>query len=363
MGERLVTRSLPRAVLYPGRLAFLTSPDMTADNNGTLLSVKDLRTYFETEDGTVKAVDGISFELKSGETLGIVGESGSGKSVANLSLMRLIPDPPGKIVSGSVTFAGRDVLQLSPREVRAIRGRRIAMIFQDPMTSLNPFMRISKQLIEVTQLHLGHSKEQARAHAIKMLEHVGIPDAGERIDSYPHEFSGGMRQRVMIAMALSCQPELLIADEPTTALDVTIQAQILELIKHLKAETGASVILITHDLGVVAGMTDHIIVMYAGKIFEQATTLELFERPGNPYTRGLLRSVPDPTDEQGQLYQIPGLPPDLAHLPPGCPFAPRCERAEDLCRREFPPYVQLTPEHHSLCHFANEVFAESADQV
>jgi oligopeptide transport system ATP-binding protein len=336
---------------------------MTATSNGNLLSVKDLRTYFETEDGTVKAVDGISFELKQGETLGIVGESGSGKSVANLSLMRLIPNPPGKIVSGSVVFDGRDVLKLSPREVRDIRGKRIAMIFQDPMTSLNPFMRVSKQLMEVTQLHLGHTRKQAREHAIKMLEQVGIPDARARVDSYPHEFSGGMRQRVMIAMALSCEPELLIADEPTTALDVTIQAQILELIKRLKAETGASVILITHDLGVVAGMTDHIIVMYAGKVFEQAPTTELFARPGNPYSRGLLRSVPDPTDEQGQLYQIPGLPPDLAHLPPGCPFAPRCERAEDICRREFPPYVQLTPEHYSLCHFANEVFAESAGKV
>jgi oligopeptide transport system ATP-binding protein len=333
-----------------------------ASNNGNLLSVKDLRTYFETEDGTVKAVDGISFELKQGETLGIVGESGSGKSVANLSLMRLIPNPPGKIVSGSIMFDGRDMLELTAREVRDIRGKRIAMIFQDPMTSLNPFMRISKQLMEVTQLHLGHTREQARAHAIKMLEHVGIPDARERADSYPHEFSGGMRQRVMIAMALSCQPELLIADEPTTALDVTIQAQILELIKRIKEETGASVILITHDLGVVAGMTDHILVMYAGKIFEQAKTTELFERPGNPYTRGLLRSVPDPTDEQGKLYQIPGLPPDLAHLPPGCPFAPRCERAEDVCRREFPPYVQLTPDHYSLCHFANEVFAVSANE-
>ena len=335
---------------------------MTA-SNGNLLSVKDLRTYFQTEDGTVKAVDGVSFELKQGETLGIVGESGSGKSVANLSLMRLIPDPPGKIVSGSIMFDGRDILKLSQREVRDLRGKRIAMIFQDPMTSLNPFMRVSKQLMEVTQLHLGHTKEQARAHAVKMLEHVGIPDARERGDSYPHEFTGGMRQRVMIAMALSCQPELLIADEPTTALDVTIQAQILEIIKRLKAETGASVILITHDLGVVAGMTDHIIVMYAGKVFEQATTAELFERPGNPYTRSLLRSVPDPTDEQGKLYQIPGLPPDLAHLPPGCPFAPRCERAEELCHREFPPYVELTPGHFSLCHFANEVFAESADQV
>jgi len=332
------------------------------NTNGNLLTVKDLRTYFETEDGTVKAVDGISFNLKQGQTLGIVGESGSGKSVANLSLMRLIPDPPGRIVSGSITFDGRDILTLSPREVRRIRGKRIAMIFQDPMTSLNPFMRVSKQMMEVTRLHLGHTKKQARAHAIKMLEHVGIPDASERVDSYPHEFSGGMRQRVMIAMALSCQPELLIADEPTTALDVTIQAQILELIKTSKSETGASVILITHDLGVVAGMTDHIIVMYAGKVFEQAPTSELFERPGNPYTRGLLRSVPDPTDEQGSLYQIPGLPPDLAHLPAGCPFAPRCERAEDICRRDFPPFVQLAREHYSLCHFANEVYAASKQE-
>jgi oligopeptide transport system ATP-binding protein len=331
-------------------------------SNGNLLEVKDLRTYFETEDGVVKAVDGISFELKRGDTLGIVGESGSGKSVANLSLMRLIPEPPGKIVSGEILFGGRDVLKLSPREVRDIRGKQIAMIFQDPMTTLNPFMRISKQLMEVTQTHLGHSREQARTHAIKMLEQVGIPDARERADSYPHEFSGGMRQRVMIAMALSCRPELLIADEPTTALDVTIQAQILELIKRLKAETGASVILITHDLGVVAGMTDHIIVMYAGKVFEQAPTGELFARPGNPYTRGLLRSVPDPAAEQGSLYQIPGLPPDLARLPPGCPFAPRCERAEDICRNEFPPFVQLTREHHSLCHFANEIYAESKGQ-
>ena len=332
---------------------------MRTSANGKLLAVKDLRTYFETEDGVVKAVDGVSFEVRQGETLGIVGESGSGKSVANLSLMRLIPEPPGKIVSGSIAFRGRDILKLSPREVRAIRGKQIAMIFQDPMTSLNPFMRISRQLMEVTQLHLGHSKQQAREHAIRMLEVVGIPDAEARLESYPHEFSGGMRQRVMIAMALSCQPELLIADEPTTALDVTIQAQILELIKRLKGETGASVILVTHDLGVVAGMTDHIIVMYAGKVFEQAPTSELFEQPGNPYTRGLLRSVPDPAAEQGKLYQIPGQPPDVARLPSGCPFAPRCERAQDICRREFPPFVQLTSEHYSLCHFADEVYAES----
>jgi oligopeptide transport system ATP-binding protein len=328
-------------------------------SNGNLLEVKNLRTHFETDDGIVKAVDDISFQLKRGETLGIVGESGSGKSVTNLSIIRLVPTPPGKIVSGQVFFNGNDLLLLANDAIRKIRGRRIAMIFQDPMTSLNPFMKISKQLMEMTELHLGHTRSQAHAHAIRMLETVGIPDARERADSYPHEFSGGMRQRVMIAMALSCEPELLIADEPTTALDVTIQAQILELIKKLKRETGTSVILITHDLGVVAGMTDHVIVMYAGKIFEQAPTKELFSVPGNPYTKGLLRSVPDPTAEQGKLYQIPGLPPDVAHLKPGCPFAERCDYTQDICRREFPPFVQLNADHYSLCHFAREVYSES----
>ena len=330
------------------------------NHNGTILSVEGLKTYFQTEDGIVKAVDGISFELKKGETLGIVGESGSGKSVTNLSIMRLIPEPPGKIVDGEIIFDGIDVRSLSIDEVRSIRGKRISMIFQDPMTSLNPFLKISTQLTEVTQLHLGHTREQAREHAIRMLKMVGISDAEDRMASYPHEFSGGMRQRVMIAMALSCDPELLIADEPTTALDVTIQAQILELIKDLKERMGTSVILITHDLGVVAGMTDKIIVMYAGKVFEQAPTMELFTNPANPYTTGLLKSVPDPAHEAGtDLYQIPGLPPDVAHLPEGCPFAERCYRAEDICRREFPPFVRINEGHHSLCHFANDVYENS----
>jgi len=331
------------------------------DMNGQLLSVKNLRTYFKTEDGVVRAVDDVSFGVKPGETLGIVGESGSGKTVANLSIMRLIPEPPGQIAGGSIEFNGRDVLKLTPRELRKLRGCHIAMIFQDPMTSLNPFMRVSRQLMEVTQLHLGHNKEEARRHAIEMLERVGIPDAAERIDSYPHEFSGGMRQRVMIAMALSCKPQLLIADEPTTALDVTIQAQILELIKTLKNETGTSVILITHDLGVIAGMTDHVTVMYAGKVFEQAATAELFERPGNPYTQALLKSVPDPTSEQGKLFQIPGQPPDLANLPSGCPFAPRCQRAEEICTREYPPFVEVATNHHSLCHFADQIYADAGN--
>jgi len=329
-------------------------------DNGNLLRVRDLRVYFETDDGRVKAVDGVSFGVKRGETLGIVGESGSGKTVANLSIMRLIPEPPGQIAGGAIEFNGRDILKLSPRELRDLRGCHIAMIFQDPMTSLNPFMRVSRQLMEVTQLHLGHTKQEARRHAIEMLEHVGIPDAAARIDSYPHEFSGGMRQRVMIAMALSCKPQLLIADEPTTALDVTIQAQILDLIKKLKSETGTSVILITHDLGVIAGMTDHVTVMYAGKVFEQAPTAELFEHSGNPYTKALLQSVPDPTSEQGKLFQIPGQPPDLGNLPAGCPFAPRCQRVAEICNREFPPFVELTSNHYSLCHFAKEVYAEAA---
>ena len=329
-------------------------------NDRPVLAVKDLKTYFSTNDGTVKAVDGVSFELRSGETLGIVGESGSGKSVLNLSLMRLVPEK-GTMTAGEIVLDGTDLVSMKQRQVRKIRGRRMAMIFQDPMASLNPYLRISTQLTEITRLHLGFTKGSAREHAVEMLRTVGIPDAEDRINGYPHEFSGGMRQRVMIAMAMSCEPEVLIADEPTTALDVTIQAQILDLIKDLRSRNKTSVILVTHDLGVVAGMADRVIVMYAGKVFETASTRELFARPANPYTRGLLKSVPDPAHEQGkQLDQIPGLPPDVANLPPGCPFAERCERAEDICRREFPPFVEITPDHHSLCHFAKEVYAGSS---
>ena len=328
-----------------------------------LLSVRDLRTYFDEEGQTARAVDGVSFDLARGETLGIVGESGSGKTVTNLSILRLVPAPPGRIVGGQILFDGRDLLSLSDSELRKVRGKRIGMIFQDPMTSLNPFMRISRQLMEVTEVHLGHSRAEAFEHAVKMLELVGIPDARRRARGYPHELSGGMRQRVMIAMALSCRPELIIADEPTTALDVTIQAQILDLIRQLKADTGTSVILITHDLGVVAGMTDRLIVMYAGKVFESGSTVEIFARPANPYTRGLLLSVPDVTAmDRGDLYQIRGLPPDVAHLPPGCPFAPRCDRAEARCRETAPPMVQVAPGHFSLCHFADEVYAAPAGQ-
>ena len=332
---------------------------MTTAAPATLLSVRDLRTWFDEDGRVVRAVDGVSFDLRPGETLGIVGESGSGKSVTSLSIMGLIPTPPGRIAGGDIVFDGASLLTASSAEMRSIRGRRIAMIFQDPMTSLNPFMRISRQLAEVTRLHLGHSKHEALEHAVHMLELVGIPDAARRVHEYPHQFSGGMRQRVMIAMALSCRPALLIADEPTTALDVTIQAQILELIGRLREETGTSVMLITHDLGVVAGMADRVIVMYAGKVFESAPAGELFARSANPYTKGLLLSVPNPAAAEGRaLYQIPGLPPDVAHLPPGCPFAPRCERAQAICRESFPPFIEVAPGHQSLCHFALDVYAE-----
>src|SRR5213596_1154260 len=323
------------------------------NGNGTILSVKDLRTYFQTEDGVVKAVDGISFELEKGETLGIVGESGSGKSVTNLSIMRLIPEPPGRIAGGEVIFDGRNLLALSAREIRALRGKRVAMIFQDPMTSLNPFMRVSRQLMEVTQLHLSHTREQARAHAIKMLEHVGIPDAADRVDSYPHEFSGGMRQRVMIAMALSCEPELLIADEPTTALDVTIQAQILELIRTLKQRLGLAILLITHDLGVVAEFCERVIVMYTGRIVEESPVRDLFANPAHPYTRGLLHSLPsvsggDPSAPQ-RLPTIKGMVPPISNLPRGCKFNPRCPDVMDICLGNEPARMIVAAGHDARC--------------
>ena len=323
-----------------------------------LLSVKELRTYFSEDEKTVRAVDGVSFDVHRGETLGIVGESGSGKSVTNLSIMRLIPTPPGRIVGGEVLFDGRDLLSLPDREMRAVRGKRIAMIFQDPMTSLNPFMRISQQLMEVTRLHLGHSRAEAKAHAIKMLELVGIPDARRRADGYPHEFSGGMRQRVMIAMALSCQPELLIADEPTTALDVTIQAQILDLIQKLKQDTGTSVILITHDLGVVAGTTNRVIVMYAGRIFESATTGRAVRASGKSLHQraAALGAGSHGAWNTRSCIRFPGSRRIMAKPVAGCPFADRCYRVEAICREQPPPFVQLTPDHHSLCHFAEEIY-------
>jgi oligopeptide transport system ATP-binding protein len=298
----------------------------------SLLEVRELRTHFFTQDGVVKAVNGISYSLGEGETLGIVGESGCGKSVSALTIMRLIPQPPGRIVGGEIIFSGRDLLKISEEEIRRVRGKEIAMIFQDPMTSLNPVLTIARQLTEAMELHLGMDGRAARKRAVELLDMVGIPAAKSRVDDYPHQFSGGMRQRVMIAMALSCNPKLLIADEPTTALDVTIQAQILDLIKNLRSEFGMAVILITHDLGVVAGMTDRINVMYAGYIVESGTAMDLFKNPRHPYTLGLLKSIPRIDEEKKErLIPIEGLPPDLIDAPAGCPFMPRCPYSVGKC--------------------------------
>ncbi len=332
-----------------------------------LLHVTDLRTQFFTQDGVVKAVDGVTFDLFPGETLGVVGESGSGKSITAMSLMRLIPSPPGKIVSGEIIYKGDNVLDMSDEEVRHVRGNEIAMIFQDPMTSLNPVLSIRRQLGEGLQLHLGMNKTQARERSIELLRMVGIPNAEERIDQYPHQFSGGMRQRVMIAMALSCNPSLLIADEPTTALDVTIQAQILDLIRNLQTEHNTALMLITHDLGVVAGMSDRIQVMYAGHIVESAEAGELFANPRHPYTVGLLNSIPR-LDEAAKtkLNPIRGLPPDLIDLPDMCPFVPRCDWAREKCEQKNPPLLPVTEGHLSACWFWDEVSKagpENAEQA
>ncbi len=303
-----------------------------------ILEVKDLRVHFRTDDGVAHAVNGVDFQVAPGEALGIVGESGCGKSVTNMTVLRLIPSPPGEIPTGEILYRGQDILKMSPREVRKVRGGQISMIFQDPMTSLNPFLRISKQLTETIELHTGLKGAAARQRAIEALGQVGIPTPEQRVDAYPHEFSGGMRQRVMIAMALCTDPDLLIADEPTTALDVTIQAQILALLQQLQAERGMSLILITHDLAVVAGMCSRVIVMYAGKVVETAPVDELFADPRHPYTLSLLRSVPRLDEQVGRhLEPIEGLPPKLTEEPTHCSFAPRCKFAREQCWREVPP--------------------------
>ena len=314
-----------------------------------LLEVTDLRTYFHTRSGVYRAVDGVNFALEKGETLGLVGESGSGKSVTCYSLMGLVPQPPGRIESGRAMFGGIDLLHCPPAQFRAIRGKRIAMIFQDPMTSLNPYLRISEQLIEPLLIHEKISKSDALARGLAMLEAVGINDAAKRLHSYPHKFSGGMRQRVMIAMALITRPEILIADEPTTALDVTVQAQILELIKKLQGELGMAVIFVTHDLGVVSGLCDRVQVMYAGRIVETADTRTLFRAPRHPYTKALQRSIPSLQPKGRELYTIPGLPPDLSKPIAGCAFAPRCEYAVDYCRTIDPRLVAIDNVQATAC--------------
>jgi len=320
-----------------------------------LLEVDDLHMHFFTRDGVVKAVDGVSFTLEAGHTLGVVGESGSGKSVTALSIMRLVPEPPGKVVQGDIRFKGESILAMPEKDQRALRGNRIAMIFQDPMTSLNPVHRIGKQIAEPLRIHKNMSKDDAWAAAVELLRQVGIPQAAERARQYPHEFSGGMRQRAMIAMALACGPDILIADEPTTALDVTIQAQILELMQEIQQRTESAIIMITHDLGIVADMADHILVMYAGKAVEFGTADDVFYRPLHPYTLGLLESLPrHDVDEKGALCPIKGLPPSLIHLPRGCAFHPRCEFAQSVCRSSVPPLAEISPGHFSSCHFASD---------
>jgi oligopeptide/dipeptide ABC transporter ATP-binding protein len=316
-----------------------------------LLEVRALRTEFRSARGLVTAVDGVSFHIDAGEVVGMVGESGCGKSAAALSLMRLIPDPPGRIASGSVRFNARELLTLSEREMRSVRGGEMSMVFQDPMTSLNPMLRIRRQMTEAVRAHLGLSKADAVAHSISMLRQVGIPAPEKRIRDYPHQLSGGMRQRVVIAIALACHPKLVLADEPTTALDVTIQAQILELMRGAMRERNTAVLLITHDLGVVAGICDRIIVMYAGAIIEQAPRRDLFYQPRHPYTMGLLKSVPRLDRERAvRLPQIEGVPPDLARLPSGCSFQARCPFVTEICRIERPVLRNVASVHIVACH-------------
>lgn len=321
-----------------------------------LLEVENLQTHFRTPDGVNRSVDGVSFHVEEGETLAIVGESGCGKSVTSMSLMRLIPAPPGKI-AGSIRFDGRDLLSLSEREMRGIRGNDISMIFQEPMTSLNPVLTIGYQIGETLRLHQGLSAAQAQAKAIEMLTLVGIPEPARRVKSYPHQLSGGMRQRVMIAIALACNPRLLIADEPTTALDVTIQAQILDLMRDLKTRVGAAIVLITHDLGVVAEMAERVMVMYAGRKVEEASVDDLFRTPRHPYTQGLLGAVPrlgsSLSGTQERLAEIPGLVPSLKQRITGCVFAGRCPHADDLCRNIAPGIEAKAPGHFTACHKAS----------
>ena len=328
----------------------------------TLLEVKNLKTHFFTMEGVVKAVDGVSYELNEGETLGLVGESGCGKSVSALSVMRLIPDPPGKIIDGEILLDGEDILKIDMEGMREVRGAKIAMVFQEPMTSLNPVLTVERQITETLQLHMGMSKLESQRESVNLLTRVGIPDPEMRIKQYPHQFSGGMRQRVMIAMALSCNPRLIIADEPTTALDVTIQAQILDLMKSLTTELGVALIVITHNLGVVARYADRVNIMYAGKVIERGEAREIYSNPRHPYTVGLLRSVPRlDLPRRAKLDPIEGQPPDLINLPPGCAFRERCRWAIDKCATDTPELVETSDGHLSACFRADELGATEID--
>ena len=317
--------------------------------NKNLVEIKNLKTYFYTEDGIVKAVDDVSFNIRQGEIIGVVGESGCGKSVTAMSIMRLIPAPPGKIVGGEILFEDKKILELNDEEMRGIRGNDIAVIFQEPMTSLNPIFTIGYQIQEVIMLHQKLNKVEAKKKAVEMLKLVGVPRADEIVECYPHELSGGMRQRAMIAMAVSCNPKLLIADEPTTALDVTIQAQILDIMKDLKKELNTSIMLITHDLGVIAEMAEYVVVMYAGKVIEEAPVIELFKNPMHPYTEGLMKSKPSLDKDEDRLYSIPGQVPNPINMPEECYFCARCPKAIDICRKQQPPIREIRPGHKVAC--------------
>jgi oligopeptide transport system ATP-binding protein len=322
----------------------------------TLLEVRDLKTHFFTPEGVVKAVDGISYDVKEGETAAMVGESGCGKSVSVLSIMRLIPKPQGRIVGGQIIFEEKDLLKLDDEGIRSIRGKEIAMVFQEPMTSLNPVLTIGRQLMETLEIHLKMDKDESKNQAMELLRLVGIPDAEQRLSQYPHQFSGGMRQRMMIAMALSCKPKLILADEPTTALDVTIQAQILELLKDLSQRFGVAIIIITHNLGIVARYADRVNMMYAGRLIERGTCKEIYHNPRHPYTIGLLRSVPRlDQPRKAKLDPIEGQPPDMVNLQPMCSFLARCKFAVDRCAKEAPPLTKVGDDHFSACWVAEQL--------
>ncbi len=338
---------------------------MSQGEAAAVLEIENLQTHFFTPGGVVRAVDGVSYSVKAGETLGVVGESGCGKSVTALSVLRLITAPPGRIVGGAIRFEGRDLLRQSEQEMEKIRGNNISMIFQEPMTSLNPLFKVGDQISEAIALHKGLSKRQAHDHAVDMLRRVSIPEPEQRANAYPHQLSGGMRQRVMIAMALSCDPKVLIADEPTTALDVTIQAQILDLMREIRESFGTAIVLITHDMGVVAENADRVVVMYAGRKVEEADVDDLFDHPGHPYTKGLLAAIPNLDDAtragpvRARLNEIKGMVPSLARLPAGCSFAPRCGFASDHCREAFPPWEELRPRHWVACWHAAALMGDA----
>jgi len=351
--------------LNQGVLGGMTADETAAAPGPAILEIDDLRTHFFTQAGVIRAVDGVSYTVRAGETLGVVGESGCGKSVTALSVLRLVASPPGRIVGGAIRFRGTNLLDLSEDEMEDIRGNEISMIFQEPMTSLNPLMTVGRQIAEAIALHQGLSPRGAMDKAVEMLRRVSISEPERRVHAYPHQLSGGMRQRVMIAMALSCNPKVLIADEPTTALDVTIQAQILELMRELQETFGTAIVLITHDMGIVAENADRVVVMYAGRKVEEASAKVLFEVPGHPYTRGLLGSIPQldvaarPEARRSRLNEIKGMVPSLHNLPEGCTFAPRCEFATDQCHAAYPPLVQHRPEHAIACWHADKMLADA----